>query len=145
MLVLDGIANFLLVAAVGLRFRFVTKTVLITQKCFCYRWAVLTLSQGLFCLPPHHTNKRAGVHRKLWEGTAGTADPNWPKEYPRPYGIMLSIYSWGKETGRGIWTNGVCLPKLPLQVVEPCFPGDGWTPAWPWELGMDSLFLFACV
>jgi len=32
------------------------------------------------------------------------------------------------KPGRGQWdiqSDGVYLPKLPLHVVEPCFPGDG--------------------
>ncbi|KAK4817679.1 hypothetical protein QYF61_024908 [Mycteria americana] len=40
------------------------------------------------------------VHKKLGGGTARTADPNWPKGYSIPYGIILSI-----ETG-GSWLGG---------------------------------------
>ncbi|KAK4830053.1 hypothetical protein QYF61_008391 [Mycteria americana] len=31
------------------------------------------------------------VHKKLGVGTARTADPNWPKGYSTPYGLMLSM------------------------------------------------------
>ncbi|KAK4819224.1 hypothetical protein QYF61_027054 [Mycteria americana] len=40
------------------------------------------------------------VHKKLGGGTARTADPNCPKGYSIPYGVMLSI-----ETG-GSWLGG---------------------------------------
>ncbi|KAK4824807.1 hypothetical protein QYF61_019475 [Mycteria americana] len=33
----------------------------------------------------------AEVHKKLGGGTARTADPNWPKGYSIPYGVMPSI------------------------------------------------------
>ena len=49
-LVLAGVELiFLIVASMGLSFGFVLETVLITQGCFSYCWAVLTQSQGLFC------------------------------------------------------------------------------------------------
>ncbi|XP_054677944.1 DNA-directed RNA polymerases I and III subunit RPAC1 isoform X3 [Grus americana] len=35
--------------------------------------------------------RRRGTPKKLGRNTAGTADPNWPKGYSIPYGIMLSM------------------------------------------------------
>ena len=35
--------------------------------------------------------RRLGVHKKLGGDTAGTADPNCPKGYSRPYDIRFSI------------------------------------------------------
>ncbi|KAK4818351.1 hypothetical protein QYF61_011448 [Mycteria americana] len=35
--------------------------------------------------------RRLEMHKKLGGGTAGTADPNWPKGYSIPYGVTLSM------------------------------------------------------
>jgi len=68
------------------------------------------------------------VHEELGADTAGTADHIGSKGYPRPYDVVLSNKSWGKkkegEAGR-VWSDGVHLPKSPLHLTEPCFPGDG--------------------
>jgi len=39
------------------------------------------------------------VHKQLGGGTAGTADPNWPHGYPRPYGTVFSNKNWEKKEG----------------------------------------------
>ena len=39
----------------------------------------------------HPTSEEAGGHKELGGDTAGTADPNWPKGYSRPYDVTLSI------------------------------------------------------
>ena len=55
---------------------------------------------------------------------------------------MLSVYSWGKKEEQGdIQSDGDCLPKEWLRVIEPCFPGDGWTPACRWEVVTEFLIL----
>ena len=38
-----------------------------------------------------------------------------------------SAYKAGgrRRKGVGVWSDGVCLPKSLLCVMEPCFPGDG--------------------
>ena len=41
------------------------------------------------------------VHKKLGGGTAGTADPSWPKGYSIPYGIMLTAYKDGERRRKG--------------------------------------------
>ena len=77
MLGLTGIELiFFLVAGMGLCFGFVLKTVLITEGCFPYCWAVLVLSQGLFCFSPHPTSEEAGGAQGVRGDTAGTADPD---------------------------------------------------------------------
>ena len=69
MLVLAGIELiFFIVAGMGLRFGFVLKTVLITQGCFHYCRAVLTQSQGLFCVSPHPTSEEAGGAQEVGRG-----------------------------------------------------------------------------
>ena len=52
-----------------------------------------------------------GVHKKLGGDTAGTADPNRPKGYSRPYDVTISNKTWGKEAGRAEVNYGVCLAK----------------------------------
>ena len=97
-LVLAGIKLiFFVVASIRLFFEFVQKPVLIIQGCVWYCWAVLTQSQGLFCLSHHPPASRLRVHKKLGGDTARTAEPNWPKGYSTPYDVMLSIYSWQKK------------------------------------------------
>lgn len=45
-----------------------------------------------------------------------------------------SAYKTGKEGWReDVQSKVVFFPKTPLSVMEPCFSGDGWTPASPWE------------
>ena len=76
---------------------------------------------------------------------AGTADPKWPKGYPIPYDVTLSIQSWQKKKeGANVQSDGVCLPKQPLHVMEPSFPRDGWTPACQWE-AVNEFFLLLCL
>lgn len=41
-------------------------------------------------------------------------------------GIVLSIQSWEEKQVWGYTCGvGVCLPKSQLEMLEPCFPGDG--------------------
>jgi len=65
------------------------------------------------------------VHKKLGGDTAGTAGPPRPQGYPMPYDITLSTLSRGKKEGEDIQNDGVCLPKSPSHVTQPCCPGDG--------------------
>ena len=78
---------FFIAAHLWLCFGSMTKTVLITQGCFSYCWAVLTQHQ-VFCFfslsgaaPPA---SRLGVHKKLRGDTTEAADHDWPKGYFRP-------------------------------------------------------------
>lgn len=48
-----------------------------------------------FLTPPV---RRLGVNNRLGRDTAGTADPNWPKEYSILYGLLLN-----KKTGERQW------------------------------------------
>lgn len=51
----------------------------------------------------------------------------------------------GKEEVSGdIWSEDICLPKSPVHVVEPWFPGGGWTPVCPYEVTNEFLFCFVC-
>lgn len=84
-------------------------------------------SQGLFL--HHSTPRRLGEHKEL---EARHNLYSWsPRStgYPTPYGIMLTNKSWGRDKEAGgmlrVW------PLSPLPVLEPCFPGDSWTPLCP--------------
>jgi len=52
---------FFIVAGMGLRFGFLLETLLVTQRCFRYCWAVLTQCQGLFFFPPHQWGVRGCI------------------------------------------------------------------------------------
>lgn len=61
-------------------------SVLITYPYFSYCWAVFRIqdfSVAHTVLPV----SRLGMHKRLGEDTAGTADPSWSKEYSIPYDI----------------------------------------------------------
>lgn len=62
---------------------------------------VLILSQGVFYLSCCPGSEELMMSKKLREDTARRADPNWPKGYAVPYGVILNNKSWGKE--------GVCV------------------------------------
>lgn len=85
-----GCANFLHNSSCGDVFSvFVVKIVLMTQASFCYCWAVLAWSQGLFCSSPHPICEEAGSAQGI-----GTAHP---RGYPTPYVVILVIQSWEKK------------------------------------------------
>lgn len=46
--------------------------------------------------------KRLEVHEKLGGDTEGTADPNPPNGYPRPYDTVLRKKSYGEESTSGV-------------------------------------------
>lgn len=51
-----------------------------------------------------------------------------------------------KKEGVEVWNKGICIPKLLLRVMEPCFSGGGWTSACPWEAVNEFLDLLClCV
>ncbi|KAK4806181.1 hypothetical protein QYF61_001104 [Mycteria americana] len=62
---------------------------------------------------PLLTGRQPDVHKKLGGGTAKTIDPNWPKVYSMPYGVMLSIEtggSWRGGSSRCLGTGWALLP-----------------------------------
>lgn len=78
MLVLTGAGLiFFIVVGRGLRFGFVTKTVLIIQGWFCYWWAALTQTLELFCSSPHPPERGLGVG--VGWGVGRTDDPQLTK------------------------------------------------------------------
>lgn len=57
--------------------------------CFRYYWTVLAQHQCLFSLTFWPQSELVGSAQEEGD-TAGTSDPNCPKEYSMPYNIMLS-------------------------------------------------------
>ena len=77
-----------------------------------------------------------------WEGTQlGQLTQTDQRDMP-DHRMSGSAYKLGKKKEWGdVQSDGVCLPKSPLRVMEPCFPGDGCTPACRWEVGNEFLVL----
>lgn len=75
----------------GMYFGVVMKIVLI-QKCFCYCWAELGLSQGLFCLSCHSTSEEVG--------SAQEADPSDVSDVSDH--MSCSAYQDVEEGGSGV-------------------------------------------
>lgn len=112
-------------------FEFGVKRVLITQGCFRCCWAQLTQSQEIFCLSLHPTSEQAGGAQGFEKGHS------WDSQHQVAQGCCcLSHTIWyhaqrliqKKEEVKGdIWSDDICLPKSALHVVDPWFPGGGWT------------------
>lgn len=104
-------------------FVFVTKVVLVTHQSFSYFWTVLAQCEDI-C----PTASRLGVGKKLRGDTVGTADPNRTKGYKILHDLVLSSKTWGKWRGRmHVCGYGVCLLRVPVHVLGPCFSGKCWT------------------
>ena len=82
-------------------FGFVLQTVLTTQGCFLYCWAVLTQTHGLLCLSPHPTGKQAEAAQEAGRGHSQDSRPQLTK------GISYTIQhhpqriKWREEEGMG--------------------------------------------
>lgn len=84
-----------------LRFGFVLKTVLTMPGCFQWCWAVLSQCQGISAPDPSLPEEEGRMPQGTAGDTSRTADPNWAKRYPTPYGVLLNIYEAGEQGGRG--------------------------------------------
>ena len=95
----------------------------------------------LLLTPPH---QRLGWgYTRSWEATQlGQRTPTDQRDIPY-HMTSCSAYRAGgrRRKGGDIWSDGICLPKSPLRVTEPCFPGDGWAPACRWEVVNEFLVL----
>ena len=134
----------LIIASMGLCFGFVLETVLIIQGCFHYCWAVLTQSQGLFCLSPHPTSEEAGGAQGVWSGHSWDSWPQLTK------GISHTIWHHAQhiELGGGGGSRGhLEWWHLSSQVTimhGVLLSGDGWTPACQQEL-VNEFLVSLCV
>ena len=84
----------------GLCFGFVLRTVLITQGCFCYCWAVLTQSQGLFCSSHHPTSEWAGGAQGVGRGHSRDSWPQLTKGISHTIWRHAQHIKLGEEEGR---------------------------------------------
>ena len=106
----------------GLCFGFVLKTVLITQGCFRYCWAVLTQSQGLFCFSPHPTSEQAGGAQEAGRGHSRDSWPQLTKGIVHTIGCHAQLIKLGEEEGR--WGH--------LALRRFVFPSNHYT-WWMWK------------
>lgn len=67
--------------------------------------------------------RRPGVHKELGADTARTARTA-QRDVPH-HMTPFSAYKAGQGKRGEVKSDGVCLPKPWLQMVEPGFPGDG--------------------
>lgn len=108
-------------------FEFVMKRVLITQGWFSCCWVAVTQSQEL-----HPISEQAGSAQVVGKGHS------WDNQGQMAKGCCSSSHNiWchtqhvisGKEEVKGdIWSDDICLFKSPQHMVDPWFPGGGWTP-----------------
>lgn len=133
-LVLSGVELiFLIAAGIGLWVRFV----LITQGCFQYCWAVLTQHQDLFgSSPPQQWGGAQGIGR-------ASQDPEWDTGYSTPFDAHH--VELGEEEGRSGTLGAMVFVFSSHQSLWWSSPGNGWTPACPWEVEnefLDSLLVY---
>ena len=100
-------------------------------------WVVLS-NQGLLSLSHQAANEQRTGSRGIQRGQPTPADPRATPHRTAP----RSACSAG-EGGGDVRSSGICLLKPPSRVTEPCFPGDGWTPACNGKRWMNPLFCFA--
>jgi len=58
-------------------------------------------AKKLICFLCFPTSEKPGNAQEAGRGHCQGSDPDWPKEDPIPYGVMLSHESWSIEGGRG--------------------------------------------
>lgn len=83
---------------------------MLSQGCFSYCLAALTQSQGLSYFPHHPMSKKSGGAQEFGEGTARTADHADQREMPY-HRTSCPAYGAGRRREKGVWSDGVCLPK----------------------------------
>lgn len=122
-----------------------------TVMCFGVRIRIIFITaeqcsdRGFFCSSPHQWDGSRCTPG--WDGT----QPGWltPTDHGHtdiPYWMVpCSVYRAGGE-GEKEWCSedGDFLSKSLLWVMEPCFPGNGWTPACHGMCWMNFLF-FICL
>jgi len=133
-LVLAGVELiFFTVASMRLCFGFVLKTVSIIGKSSFLLSSAYTVSRPFLLLTPPHQRVGWGCIRS-WEGTQpGQLTPADQRDVPYRRMSCSAYKAEGRRRkGRTLSVmafDGICLPKQPLRLMEPCFPGDGRKPA----------------
>ena len=93
-----------------------------------------TESRPFLLLTPHHlTGKEAEGAQGFGRGHSWDSWPQLTKGISHTMWHHAQHIKLEKKEGGDVRSGGVCLPKPLLCVMEPCFPGDGWTPACRWE------------
>lgn len=80
--------------------------------------------------------RRLVVHGNLGGGTAGRADPKRSKEYSISHGVTFSMWKrqvGGRRRKRRVFGEMVFVFPSTVCVRGRCLPGNGWTPARPWQ------------
>jgi len=123
--------NFFAATHRVLCFRFMTRTVQVTDQCFGCGWTVLGQCQGfLFVLlpPPPPALSGLGLGKRLGGDIARTADPNWPKGYSVQYHVALSIKTGlPEEEGEGVLFSKVAFAQRLLD-ISPLVGVVDWLP-----------------
>lgn len=136
MLVSPGVELiFFTVASTGLWFGFVLNRELTTERCFCYPVLSRIYTDPkpflLFAVPCQWRSLGTWGWEKtqLWWVT-----PTDQRDIPDLM-TSYSVYKVWEEKGdrENAWNDAVSLSKSLLHMMGPRFPGDGWTPACPWE------------
>lgn len=82
---------------------------------------------------------------KQWGGdVARRADPRGMKGYSMPYNFVVISKILGGGGCRNVHCCGTCLPKQPVCVLRPSFPGDGWISAC-WQEAVDEFLILLCL
>lgn len=66
-----------------------------------------------------------GMHKELRGDTARTADPKTGTGQPMQHHVQHRKLKGRRREGQMFGVVVGCLPKSPLCMLEPCFPGDG--------------------
>lgn len=68
-----------------------------------------------------------------------------PDDHDAPVESCSAYKAVGRNRKRGnIQSDDTCLSKSPFHMIEPCLPGDGQAPSYPWELG-NEFFVLLCL
>ena len=151
MLVLAGIELiFFIVASMGLRLDLCWNSFGYTGMFFIIAWAALHRVKAFSALSPHPSSERAGGAQ---EAGRGHSRDSWPQLTKGIFHVSTSCSAYkarGRRKAGMFGVHGILPPPSNRwegwSVMDPCFPGDGWTPA-P-QMGSDewnSLFCSACV
>lgn len=121
----------------------VLKRVLITQGCLSCCWAVLKSESRHFLLLTSH--QWAGWRcTRSQEGTQLVqVTPHTQRNILYHMASCSAYRASGRSKQGNIQSDGVCVPKSLLRVIELGFLGVVWTPPYPWAMVNDLLCLCA--
>lgn len=110
-------------------------------QCFGYCWAAIAPCQGFLCTPWRWA--------RGWEGTqpAHLAATDQRTHFLHFHDLVLSKESWEKWREGGATGCHLGFPSMCTQyVLRFCFPGNGWTSAYWWNVVKKCIILLCfCV